>query len=190
MENNYIIYILLTHSGTLPSKFIRMYTKEPYSHVSIALDSNLNELYSFGRLKPSNPIFGGFVREDIVYGTFGRFPETQCALYSLTINRVQYERLKSELNKFVIDRTRYGYNFLGLFGVMLGIPIQRSYKYFCSQFVATLLKNSGIDLFQKPPALASPMDFRKCKELTLIYEGKLRTYRSYPVPYNDLLSKA
>ncbi len=190
MDRNHTIYILLTHSGTLPSKFIRLYTREPYSHVSIALDSNLDELYSFGRLKPTNPIIAGFVREDIVYGTFGRFPETRCALYSLSINSTQYKRLKAELNKFMTDRARYGYNFLGLFGVMLGIPIQRSYKYFCSQFVATILKNSGIDLFDKPPALVSPMDFRKCEKFTLIYQGKLRAYRSYPVPYNDVLSKA
>lgn len=61
MERNYTIYILLTHSGSLPSKLIRMYTREPYSHVHCS-GSNLNELYSFGRLKPSNPIFGGFVR--------------------------------------------------------------------------------------------------------------------------------
>lgn len=179
MERNYTIYILLTHSGSLPSKLIRMYTREPYSHVSIALDPNLNELYSFGRLKPSNPIFGGFVREDIVYGTFGRFPQTQCAVYSLTVNQLQYERLKAELNNFVANSTKYRYNFLGLFGLMLDIPIQRNNKFFCSQFVATLLANSGIDIFNKAPALVRPGDFRKCKELTLLYEGSLRLYRLY-----------
>ena len=190
MKTNYTIYILLTHSGSVPSKLIKMYTREPYSHVSIALDPNLNELYSFGRLKPSNPIFGGFVREHIVYGTFGRFPKTQCAVYSLTVNQQQYERLKSELNNFVINRTKYGYNFLGLFGIMFDIPIQRDNKFFCSQFVATLLKNSGIDIFRKAPALVRPGDFRKCKELKLIYEGSLRSYRLYSTFYGDILSKA
>lgn len=187
MKKKYTIYILLTYSGTLPSKFIRMYTREPYSHVSIALDPDLNQLYSFGRLNPYNPIFGGFVREDIVYGTFGRFPETQCALYSLTINDKQYKKLREKLNKFMIDRDRYSYNYLGLFGIILGIPIQRSYKYFCSQFVATLLKYSGIYLFDKSPALISPMDFRMCRKLTLVYEGKLRAYRDYSINYNSKL---
>lgn len=176
MDRNYTIYILLTHSGTLPSRFIKMYTREPYSHVSIALDLDLRELYSFGRLKPSNPIIGGFVREDIHFGTFGRFPNTQCALYSLTVNGYQYYSLRRELNKFLMDERRYGYNFLGLLGMVLRIPIQRTHKYFCSQFVATLLKESGIDFFQKPPALVSPMDFRKCKALNLVYEGKLKAY--------------
>ena len=77
------IYILLTHSGSLLSKCINVYTKEPYTHVSIAFDEELKELYSFGRLRPKNPIFAGFVKEDIVNGTYARFPNTRCALYSL-----------------------------------------------------------------------------------------------------------
>ena len=40
------IYILLSHSGSLFSKAINIYTKAPYTHVSIAFDKNLNELYS------------------------------------------------------------------------------------------------------------------------------------------------
>lgn len=55
MTKNHIIYILLTHSGSLLSKCINIYTKEPYTHVSIALDTNLKELYSFGRLNPTIP---------------------------------------------------------------------------------------------------------------------------------------
>lgn len=187
---NYTIYILLSHSGSLPSKLIRMYTREPYSHVSIALDLDLNELYSFGRLKPSNPILGGFVREDIVYGTFGRFPKTQCAVYSLTVTQQQYHSLRAELNNFVKNSTKYRYNFLGLIGVMFHIPIQRNNRYFCSQFVATLLRNSGIDVFMKDPTLVCPRDFRNCEKLTLIYEGSLSSYRLYSMSYDDILYKA
>ncbi|NLJ40110.1 MAG: hypothetical protein GX352_00640 [Clostridiales bacterium] len=176
MESNYAIYILLSHTGTLPSKFIKMYTREPYSHVSIALDPNLDELYSFGRLNPYNPIVGGFIKEDILYGTFGRFPKTKCALYRLPISKFQHKRLKEELNKFVADRNKYGYNFIGLFTMTLGIPMERKYKFFCSQFVATLLNRSGITLLHKSDSLATPMDFRTCQGLSLIYEGGLREY--------------
>ncbi len=157
MINNYVIYILLTHSGSLLSKCINIYTKEPYTHVSIALDTNLNELYSFGRINPYNPIFAGFVREDIINGTYSRFPETRCALYSLNLDEDQYIRLKNELYKFKINGgDKYGYNLLGLFGLILNRPIERKYNYFCSQFVATILNNSGICLFNKSSALVSP----------------------------------
>lgn len=59
------IYIVLTHTGTYLSRFIRFYTKATYSHVSLGLDRNLNELYSFGRKYPYIAIIGRFVREYI-----------------------------------------------------------------------------------------------------------------------------
>lgn len=170
------IYILLTHSGSLLSKFINRYTKEPYTHVSIALDINLKELYSFGRIYPSNPLIGGFIKEDIENGTYARFPSTIGALYSLKINDIQYDKLRRELNKFKINKKKYRYNLIGLFGVMLNYPLERKHHYFCSQFVATLLKNSGIYNFNKPISLISPKDFREWKELNLVYEGAMRYY--------------
>lgn len=176
MTNNNTIYILLTHSGSLLSKCINIYTKEPYTHVSIGLDISLNELYSFGRINPSNPILAGFVKEDIINGTYARFPDTRCRIYYLNVNDIQYRKIKKELNKFEINRDKYGYNLLGLFGVIFNIPIERKHNYFCSQFVATLLNNSGIYLFNKPSALVSPRDFRECKELNLVYEGRLKRY--------------
>ena len=67
------IYIILTHTGTTLSKIIKNYTKDEFSHVSISLDKDLNEMYSFGRLNPYNPFWGGFVHEGINFGTFKRF---------------------------------------------------------------------------------------------------------------------
>ena len=41
------IYIVLTHTGTILSKIIKYWTKDEFSHVSIALDEDLKEMYSF-----------------------------------------------------------------------------------------------------------------------------------------------
>lgn len=176
MNRNNTIYILLSHSGSMFSRAINIYTGDPYTHVSIALDKDLKELYSFGRLKPYNPIIAGFVKEDIVNGTYGRFPNTRCALYSLKIDDIQYQKLKKELDRFKMEANKYGYNFLGLIGAMFHYPIQRKYNYFCSQFVSEILQNSGINILDKHPGLTSPMDFKKCKELQFIYEGYLSAY--------------
>ena len=43
----------------------KSYTKDEFSHVSIALDIQLEKMYSFGRLKPYNPFIAGFVHEYI-----------------------------------------------------------------------------------------------------------------------------
>lgn len=71
------IYIVLTHTGTVLSRMIKMYTKGNFSHISIALDKELNQMYSFGRLNPYNPFWAGFVHESIYNGTFKRFKNTQ-----------------------------------------------------------------------------------------------------------------
>lgn len=178
MDTKYTIYILLTYSGSVLSRVINRYTREPYSHVSIAFDQNLNELYSFGRLRPNNPIIAGFVKEDIINGTYARFPKTTCALYSLEINELQHRKLKREINKFQKNEEKYGYNLIGLVGFMVNYPVERKYNYFCSQFVSSLLTSSGIKLIDKQAALTSPRDFRECHELNLIYEGNLQNYSS------------
>ena len=90
------IYLILTHTGTTLSTIIKCYTKDEFSHVSIALDKELNTMYSFGRLRPSNPFIGGFVHEGIDFGTFKRFKNTQSEIYSLEIADNKYEKIKED----------------------------------------------------------------------------------------------
>ena len=39
------IYIVLTYTGTILSKIVKIYTRREFSHVSIALDEDLKEMY-------------------------------------------------------------------------------------------------------------------------------------------------
>lgn len=170
------IYILLSHSGSILSKLINVYTRKNFTHVSIGLDEDLEKLYSFGRVRPYNPVIGGFVQEDILNGTYKRFPKTRCAIYSLNVNEKQYRRLEKEIERFKKEQEKYGYNLIGLFGVLFHYPIYRKYNYFCSQFVSEVLSNSGINIIEKSPGLTSPTDFIGCKGLTEIYEGPIKNY--------------
>lgn len=89
-------------------------------------------MYSFGRKYYKNPFIGGFVEESINKGVYGKFKNTTCAVYSLKINEIQYNNLRNLLYKFEINRERYGYNLLGLLGVILNTPIKRKYKFLFS----------------------------------------------------------
>lgn len=51
------IYLLLTRTGTKFSTIIHRVTKYEYTHASIALDKELNQLYSFGRKKYDTSIY-------------------------------------------------------------------------------------------------------------------------------------
>ena len=45
------IYFIFTDAGTILGKIIKLKTGRKYTHVSISLDENLNEMYSFSRIK-------------------------------------------------------------------------------------------------------------------------------------------
>ncbi|TWI54520.1 hypothetical protein [Halalkalibacter nanhaiisediminis] len=176
MESKDYVYILLTDTGTLFTKSIKTYTRAPYNHVSLAFDKELNELYSFGRKNPRNPLNGGFVKEDILHGTYRRYPETTCAIYALEISNRERQKLERVIEVFKKNQRRFMYNLIGLVGVSLNEPVELTSSYFCSQFVSEVVHRAGIRLWDKLPALVTPDDFRKNDKLTIVYEGKLFDY--------------
>lgn len=187
MNNCKNLYILLTHSGTIPSNMIKFYTREPYSHVSISFDESLSEMYSFGRKRPRNPLIGGFVRENIQSGIYSIFTETVYALYVMPVSEEQYQSLKKSLTKFEMMSDSFKYNFMGILGIIVGYPVNRSNSYFCSQFIAYLFEQSGIRVFDKPFGLVTPKDFRTSDSFNLLKSGKLSYFSSEPPMGNSIL---
>lgn len=169
------VYILLTNTGSLLTKLIKLYTKKPYNHASIAFDRQLSEVYSFGRKTIRNPFIGGFVKEDVKAGLF---KQADCAIYSMTVTEDQIQKIKHYLKPFEAQKKDYRYNFLGLFGVMFNKPIKRKNAFFCSQFVAYLLKESNIIAFDKPLPLITPHDLQHAPKFQIVYEGKLKNYHN------------
>ncbi|HEY0828089.1 MAG TPA: hypothetical protein VGE40_08340 [Bacilli bacterium] len=170
------IYLLLTDTGTLLNRLIKKYTQAPYNHISIAFDRDLKDLYSFGRKRPNNPINGSFVKEYIDRGMYAKFKETSFSLYSISVPAEVYERMMNLVKEFEQNQEKYTYNALGLLAFVVSMPIERKNAFFCSQFVATLFKNSDHDLFNKSPALVAPYDFVKTGRLDFIDSGILQKY--------------
>lgn len=178
MSNHKKIYILLTCPDTLPGKLIRYYTKKTYSHVSIALDKDLNEMYSFGRKYMWFPLIGGFIQEDPQKGVFALNDNTLCRLFEVSVSEKQFQLLRNEIESFKRDKERYRYNFLGLAGVMLNRKIVVKDRFFCSQFVAKVLETSEVNLFNKDSEFVTVEDFNvQLEQNALVYEGNLREYK-------------
>jgi hypothetical protein len=173
MNRDYEIYVLLTDTGTLFTKTIKLFTRDPLNHASLAFDSNLNEVYSFGRKNPNNPFFAGFVKED-VRADF--FEQTTCALYKCTISQHAYQSIRTQISVMEQNSDQYKYNLLGMFGVMFNIEMKREYAYFCSQFVASVFEQGGVNLVNKSPLLVTPGDLVNTPLLELVYHGKLHNY--------------
>lgn len=178
-EQRRCVYIMVSKTSTLPSHVIKMWTREPYAHTSLAMDIELNEMYSFARKKLKNPFNCGFISEDITTGVFGRDKGTRCRIMRLWVTDSQHKKINKTLEKFKENKSFYRYNYLGIFGVVFNKAVEREYNYFCSQFVYYVLTKAGIKLFDKKPGLVRPEDFRTCRELELIYEGRLCNYREF-----------
>ncbi|ETT86428.1 hypothetical protein MKZ08_11275 [Viridibacillus sp. FSL R5-0477] len=175
MKKKYI-YILLTDTGTLFSKTIKQYTKAPYNHASIAFDLNLNEMYSFGRRNPRNPINSGFVKEDVLEGIYRAFPQTKCVLYKFEVDEEKIEKMKSIIDKFEKNKELYYYNLLGIVGVAFNEPIEPRNSFFCSQFVGEVLNRAGVIYWDKRTSLVTPNDFRNLPGFEVVFEGMLFEY--------------
>lgn len=169
------IYIILTHTGTNLSKLIKNYTKDEFSHVSIALDRELKQMYSFGRLHPYNPIWGGFVHEWIDKGTFKRFYLTKAKVYELTITEEQYEIIKNTIKQMEQQKKQYTFNILGLFAAGFRKKIQRKKSFYCAEFVKYVLDKAKIEI--NLPEVVKPEDFKKIEQLQETYSGLLKQYQ-------------
>lgn len=173
------IYLVLTHTGTTLSTIIKCYTKDEFSHISIALDEELNELYSFGRLHANNPFIGGFVHEGIDFGTFKRFKNTQTEIYSLKIDNNKYEDISNEINVFKNNKEKYKFNIIGLFAVSINKKIHYKDTFYCAEFVKYLFEKAKIE--NKLPDIIKPQDFKDLKNINLVYKGKLKDYNKNKV---------
>ena len=169
----YKIYLVMTATGTMFSRFINLFTKAGYNHVSLCLDDDIEEFYSFGRKVIWFPLIGGFVTEHVDSGVYRAFSDTMCRIYELQINEEKYDRLRAAVDEFICNQHLYRYNLLGLVGVMFNRPFKRKNHFFCTQFVATILKDSGIHDFRKDASLATPRDFYNIPGITQVYEGLL-----------------
>lgn len=179
------IYIVLTHTGTLLSRIIKSFTKDEFSHISISLDIELNEMYSFGRLNPYNPFWGGFVHEHIDKGTFKRFKRTRAKVYSLRVTEEQYQIMQNNIDQIQIEKDKYKFNIFGLFAAGFHKKIGKEYSFYCAEFVKYIIEQADIDM--NLPTVVRPEDFKNVAELQEIYTGLLRKYKSPKINVADIL---
>ena len=168
------VYIVLSYTGTILSRLVKIWTREKYSHISISLDENLEEMYSFGRINPYNPFIGRFIHERLDRGTYKRFKNTTSAIYSLEVTNYQYNKIKRMIKEFDKNKKIYRFNIAGLIGNMIHINIRRKNHYYCAEFVKVVLNEAqlGNDL----PCQIKPIDFLDLDDLEFVYEGLLHNY--------------
>ena len=160
-----IVFILLTRFPDTTSQTIGSITGSYYTHASIGLEEDMNTFYSF--------VCKGFIVEKITrYVKPDRSP-FPCQLYEMNVSQNTYSRIKEYLTTFVDNKENLHYTKFGVFCCLVGIPFKQKNHYFCSQFVAEVLKYCNVSHLSKPCSLYLPKDFSRLAEIRLSFQGDL-----------------
>lgn len=157
------IYILLTRLPNFGSKFLTLVTGYYYTHASIGLDEDMNTFYSF--------VFKGFIIEKINRYVKPQRTPFPCQLYEIYVTEEKYEEIKQYINQFVDKKNTLRYTKFGVIMSMMGIPFKRKEHFFCSQFVADVLKRCNVLRLRKPTVLYLPHDLNHLLKGHVLFKG-------------------
>lgn len=103
------LYIVISQTGTLLSRIIKIITRAEYNHASISISEDLQQMYSVGRMHPYNPVWGGFVIESPQSGIFKRFSNTRVIVLAVDISEERYIEICERLNMMWLQRRKFHY---------------------------------------------------------------------------------
>lgn len=166
------VFILLTDTNTRFAKVSKLITKDPYNHVSIAFDADLENIYTYA-LRNVNGLKGGLKKEtlDVLKGS-------RYSLYEMPVTEEVYDKVVNKVLEMEKDIVGTGYNHLSLINAVFRKEIFNSEigsRMICSQFIVEVLKEVGVELFaDKASSTIRPYDFVRSKLLRFVRRGKFR----------------
>lgn len=168
------MYLILTNSETVFSKFLRLFTKNYYNHVAFTFDDDFNRMYTFARWVTWLPLFSGFEIENINKGVLKKKPQTECRIHEIWISDEEYNAINIKMERFLASpKLMHWYNFAALPCIQFNLPYRSQNSFVCSTFVAYIL--SDILNFKKKYSYVTPNDYTDLR-LPIKYEGVLAEY--------------
>lgn len=171
------IYIVVSQTGTLLSRILKLITGAEYNHVSLSLTKDLETMYSFGRKWAYNPFWGGMVKESPNHGTFKRFRKTEAVVLEVPVDDDLYKEMTDYLEKMYLEKENYHYNYLGLMLAAIKIHYHPTNHYYCSSFVKDVLVHFKLIAPNEMKKIVQPVHFMELFEEQKIYSGRLQLFR-------------
>ena len=159
---------MLTRFPYNSSRAVSFFKRSYYNHASIGLNEDMNTFYSFVRK--------GFLVEKVTKYVKPDVDPYPCCLYELEVDEEIYNSVKKILLDFEAHKDIYRYATVGVAMGIMHIPIKQKQHFFCSYFVAEVLKQSHAATLRKNSALYFPNDLCKLPSVILKYKGNLKSY--------------
>lgn len=163
------VFIFLSYTGTNMAKLIKAFTHDPYAHSSISFDTNLDNMISFNR--------DGMVTEDIRKNVYKKNEKNiRYSLYMYMATAQEYDAMKNFVEQLEMRKHKLKYNVLGLTNFIFGQGSEREDRFFCSEFVASVIGAGNATLIKTRPYLTTPYNLTKNRNFIFIKTGILKNY--------------
>lgn len=170
------IYIVVSQTGTILSRILKLITRREYNHASLSLADDLHLMYSFGRKNAYNPFRAGFVTESASFGTFKRFANTRVIVLKLFIHEDDYNNLYSLIDFMKNNPKIFHYNYWGLYLAAFKICFKSDNRYYCSEFVRDILVKCNVKGASSLDRIVHPMSFISLPDIQTVFSGKLKDF--------------
>ena len=179
MDQRYI-YVVFSSTPYKMGKLIRSVTRDEFNHVSISLDKELTQMYSFARRHYRLPLYGGFVHESPSrYYVKGKTADI--CLCALPVSPRKYLALSNLLKDMDRKSRTYLYNHLSALGAVIRRPVRARDAYTCVEFCVKILQDLEIQI---PPATYySVGDIHKLLAPFAIYNGPMPASSGFDAAY-------
>lgn len=174
IDYNYI-YVAFLVTNTNMGKLIRVFTRNQYSHVTLAFDRELSKMYSFARYHVNSPISGGFVVE-LPERYLCNNSDVMVKLCKLPVTKEEYERIRQEITFFHNNRKEMLYNTLNAVLSLLRKRLKMKNTYTCLEFVTHLLRF---------PNICAIRELERRLEGYVVYNGSFRDIARWEQEYTD-----
>jgi hypothetical protein len=162
------IYIIVSNTGSPASEIISLFTRKPYNHASLSFDRELKTIVSYNGGENVYP--PGLNLEMAKY--FNKKQDSSIIVYSLPVPAEKKRMIIEKIKKINDEGNAYN-----LFGLVLKFSFKPNIM-FCSQFVYKMLKDAGVNYFEKKEGQIKPSDF-----VELDYDRKLNY--EYKIQFNE-----
>lgn len=132
------IYIVFSATPTRMGRLIRLATGRRYNHVSLSLEEDIRQMYSFARYHRAIPLYGGFVVESILrYRSFAE--ASRVKVCRIPVEETAHTYLCNYLYRLWTDREEYIYNTPAALASLVHFQSHIPKAYTCVSFVYEVL---------------------------------------------------
>ncbi|HZK33834.1 MAG TPA: hypothetical protein VFD33_00805 [Bacillota bacterium] len=167
------IYVVLSATPTKIGLTIRALTRSGFNHVSISLNKDLSQMYSFARYRAHNALVGGFIKESPQRLTLGKDKSVQIKVYKIPLSDENYYRVQAFVYGIMESKETYIYNSLAVLGRPLGMGSDTYRAFVCTDFVINSLIQGGLEFNSTS---LTPGQIGEALSPYLFYTGPLESY--------------